>query len=106
MPRKITEGGHQAQVVFANLHPAKISAVHYTVKKVIGFSRPQQGCHLPNSPWPGILKLFSARESLVSDIPAGDGKTGNLFYSVIYFGRLKLVVNKQNKNTCVSLFDN
>jgi hypothetical protein len=24
------------------------------------------------------------RESLVSDIPAGDGKTANLFYSVLY----------------------
>jgi hypothetical protein len=27
--------------------------------------------------WPGIIKL--ARESLVSDIPAGEGKTANLF---------------------------
>jgi hypothetical protein len=36
------------------------------------------GCHVPNSPWPGI-KLLPARESLVSDIPAGDGKTANLF---------------------------
>jgi hypothetical protein len=26
--------------------------------------------------------LFPAKESLVSDIPAGDGKTANLFYSV------------------------
>jgi hypothetical protein len=25
------------------------------------FSRPQPGCHLPSSPWPGILKLFPAR---------------------------------------------
>ena len=24
---------------------------HYTVKKVLRFSRPQPGCHLPNSPW-------------------------------------------------------
>ncbi len=29
--------------------------------------------------WPGIMKVFSARESLVSDIPAGDGKIVNLF---------------------------
>jgi hypothetical protein len=28
--------------------------------------------------------LFSARESLVSDIPAGDGKIVNFFYSVLY----------------------
>ncbi len=27
-------------------------------------------------------KLFLARESLVSDIPAGDGKTANLFFTV------------------------
>jgi hypothetical protein len=30
----------------------------------------------------GIIKLFPARESLVSDISAGDGKTVNLFYTV------------------------
>ncbi len=29
--------------------------------------------------WPGIIKLFSARESLVIDIPAGYGKTAYLF---------------------------
>ncbi len=29
------------------------------------------------------LKIFPARESLVSDIPARDGKTTNLFYSVV-----------------------
>ncbi len=36
-------------------------------------------CHL--SIWPGIIKLFPATESFVSDILAGDGKTANLFYS-------------------------
>jgi len=30
----------------------------------------------------GLGLLFPARESLVSDIPAGDGNTLNLFYSV------------------------
>jgi hypothetical protein len=29
-----------------------------------------------------IIKLFPARESLASDIPTGDGKTANFFYSV------------------------
>jgi hypothetical protein len=53
--------------------------LQYTVKKFYHFSRPQPGCHLPNSPWPGISKLFPARVSLVSDIPAGDGKNDNLF---------------------------
>jgi hypothetical protein len=28
---------------------------------------------------PGKMKLFPARKSLVSGIPAGDGKTANLF---------------------------
>jgi hypothetical protein len=30
----------------------------------------------------GIIKLFPASDSFVSDIPAGDGKNANLFYSV------------------------
>jgi hypothetical protein len=34
---------------------------------------------LTNSPWPRIIKLFPAMDSLVSDIPAGDGKIVNLF---------------------------
>jgi hypothetical protein len=36
---------------------------------------------IPNSPWPGIIKLLLARESLVSEVLAGDWKTANLFYS-------------------------
>ncbi len=51
----------------------------YTVKNGLPFSRPQPGCHWLNSPWAGICP---ARESLVSDIPAGDGKIVKLFYSV------------------------
>ncbi len=54
----------------------------YTVKKGYRFSRPQPGCHQPNSPWPGIIKFFPGRESLVSDIPTGDGENDNFFYSV------------------------
>ena len=30
----------------------------------------------------GLGKLFPARESFVSDIPAGEGNTGKLFYSM------------------------
>jgi hypothetical protein len=41
----------------------------YTVKKVIVF------------PIPG-RELFPAMESLISDIPTGDRKNDNLFYSV------------------------
>jgi hypothetical protein len=50
-----------------------------TVKKVSGFSRPQPGFYLPNSPWLRKIKLFPAR---VSDIPAGDGKIANLLLTV------------------------
>ncbi len=55
----------------------------YTVKKGYRFSRPQAGYHRPNSPWPGIIKFFPARESLVSDTPLGwTGKSITFFYSV------------------------
>jgi len=55
---------------------------HCPFKKGERFSRPRPGCHLPSSPWTGIIKFFSATESFVGDFPAGDGKTANLFYSV------------------------
>ncbi len=48
-------------------------------KKSSRISRPQPGCHLLDSPRTGIIKLFPARKGLVSDNPAGDGKTANLF---------------------------
>jgi hypothetical protein len=48
----------------------------YTVKKRLAVSPPQPGCHLPNSPWPGIIKYYSRH---VGDIPAGYGKTANFF---------------------------
>ncbi len=54
----------------------------YTVKKGYWFSRPQTECYWPNSPWPGIIKFFPARESLVSDIRLGTGKSINFFFSV------------------------
>jgi hypothetical protein len=43
----------------------------------LGTLRLQPGCHLPNSPCAGIIQLFPPRESLVSDIPAGDGNVAN-----------------------------
>jgi hypothetical protein len=55
-------------------------------KKGCRFSRPQPGCHLPNSPSrAGILKIFPPWDSLVSDIPAGDGQTANFFYSAFIY---------------------
>jgi hypothetical protein len=58
-----------------------------TVKKFAIFPS-QARMSLTNSPWPGIIKLFTARETLVSDIPAGDRKTANLFLSVCSKSRL------------------
>ncbi len=52
-------------------------------KKAFQYSRPQPGCHLPNSPWAGIMtsyiKYSAYRESLVIDIPAGDGDIEKVF---------------------------
>jgi hypothetical protein len=51
----------------------------YTVKKASDFLLSHPGCQSPNSPWPGIIKLFPARERLVSDIPDRNGKIVNPF---------------------------
>jgi len=53
----------------------------YTLKKRSDFPFPSRGCHSPNYPWPRErnIELFLAMESLVSHIPAGDGKIANLF---------------------------
>ncbi len=48
----------------------------YTVKKGSEISQ------ILNSPWAGIIKFFPPRESLVSDIPAGDGNVANPFFTV------------------------
>ncbi len=51
----------------------------YTVKEKVSVPYPAGMSLKPNSPWAGILHLCPARESLVSDIPFGDGKNYNLF---------------------------
>jgi hypothetical protein len=55
----------------------------YTVKKGSRVSRPQPGCHYTKLSLGGnndvITEFFLPRGSLVSDIPAGDGKLVNLF---------------------------
>ncbi len=61
-------------------------------------SRPQSGCHLPNPPWAEIIKLFPSRESLVSDIPAGDGKLANLFYCVPVSHGLQCLLSRWYRN--------
>jgi hypothetical protein len=55
--------------------------IQYTVKKVIDFPIPSRD--VTNQILPGrVINLFPARERLVSDISAGDGKIDILFYSV------------------------
>jgi hypothetical protein len=58
-------------------------SITYTVKKVSVFPSPAGMSPTQTLPGPGIVKIFPARDSLVSDIPAGDGKIMNLFYSVL-----------------------
>ncbi len=56
---------------------AEFGLAHCKKKLMIFLSPP--GCHIPTLPG-----RESARESLVSDIPAGDGKIANLFYSAAW----------------------
>ncbi len=61
-----------------------LSCANYTVTKGYQFPRARPGCHLPNSPWKGIIKFFTPRKSLVSDIPAGDEKIDKHFLQCIF----------------------
>jgi hypothetical protein len=55
----------------------------YTVKKRLAIFPSTAGILLTNSPWPGIVKFFLARESLISDIAAGDRTIDDLFNRVL-----------------------
>jgi hypothetical protein len=57
--------------------------IHYK-KKVSDIPVPRGACHLPNSPWAEIISFFPPRQSLISDIPAGDVNVANLFLQCIY----------------------
>ncbi len=71
-----------------------LNRTSYNIKKGPRFFRPQPGCHFRNPPWPGIISLFPSWESLVRDIPAGEGKTANLFLQCngtdIYLGLISV----------------
>ncbi len=58
----------------------------------INFDKENANSIMPNSTWRGIILLFPVRDIrlllLVSDIPAGDGKIANLFYSAKGVGLL------------------
>ncbi len=66
---------NQMRVAFVN-HFFTGKCVVLDKKSIIKNFKSGQHCKksLSNSPWPWIIKLFPAKESLVSDIPAGDGK--------------------------------
>jgi hypothetical protein len=87
-----------ATMVYTYMHKEERYRYNTLYKKRLQFSRTQPGCHLPNSPWLGIIKLFLARESLVCDIPAGDGKTVNL--SLQCAVRYMLVVDRGSSSLC------
>jgi hypothetical protein len=55
----------------------------YTVKKGLPFSRPQPGCHRPNSPWQEYLNY--SRPGRVWSVTSrlGTGKWQTFFYSVV-----------------------
>jgi hypothetical protein len=59
-------------------------------QKVRDFSVPSRDVNNQTSSWPGIIKLFPDRESLDSDIPAGDRKITNLFFTVYVINKLEL----------------
>jgi hypothetical protein len=78
--------------------------VLYTVKKVIEFPVPSRVVTTKlslggNNDVP--YKLFLPRESLVSDIPAGDGKLDNLFYGVMSFIIERISNNYETPKTSV-----
>ncbi len=55
------------------------------LKKVSDFPVPSRDVTNQTLPGLDLFQLFLPRESLVSDIPAGDGKISNLFYSAVSF---------------------
>jgi hypothetical protein len=71
----------------------------YTVKKRLVFFPSAAGDGKPSSPWSGIIKLFPARESSFSDIPAGVAKTITFFTVYIYVYSLYCTVQSCGTST-------
>jgi hypothetical protein len=72
---------------------------------VNNFPVPSRDVTKKNSSCPGIIKLFPARESLVSDIPAGDGKIVNLVLQCTqYFFKKALVISFRRNNEMFTSF--
>jgi hypothetical protein len=58
------------------------SILYVANSQIVGLHCKKKGYRFPRRAV--MIKLFPASESLVSDIPAGDRKIANLFYSVPY----------------------
>jgi hypothetical protein len=67
------------------------------VKKDGDFPVPSQDVTNQTKPGRAIINLFPARESLVGDIPAGDGKIANLFL------QCKDFVKMTHRKSCILL---
>ncbi len=72
--------GLMMQISLAN--KISIGREVYTVKKSLTFSCPQPGCHLPNSPWSGIIKIFPRQVVWYVTSWLRTEKPQNFFYSV------------------------
>jgi hypothetical protein len=72
-------------------------------KKGYRFSRLQPGCHLPNSPWRGIIKLFPARREFGKGHP-GWGRENGLPFFTVYFILIFYIQKKSlDDNVCLSV---
>ncbi len=56
---------------------------HTLKKKVSRFSRPQPGCHWPNYPWAGIIKLIPGQGEFDKWHPGWGRENCNLFFSAL-----------------------
>jgi hypothetical protein len=57
----------------------------HTVKKAFRYFRPQPGCHLPNSPWAGIIKydvIIPAQGEFGKRHPGWGGNIEKIFFYV------------------------
>jgi hypothetical protein len=54
----------------------------YTVKKITDFPVFQPGCHLPNSPWPGIILINPGQEEFGKLHPGWGRENRETFFTV------------------------
>jgi hypothetical protein len=79
MVEAVLEDGGQPRQATLGSTAGELKYPTYAAKKVIAFPVPNQD--VTNQTLPG-RDLFQTVESLVSDIPAGDGKNDDLYFAV------------------------